>query len=65
LETDIRGIMRRTAAGNFTGAKKCWLKHPVDPEALEQYESDCIYAREKDRAVQIRKVIKYISEVNA
>ncbi len=64
LETDIRGIMRRAAAGNFTGAKKCWLKHAVDFKTLEKYETQCICAAEKGRAVEIRKVLNYISEVN-
>ncbi|NLT14825.1 MAG: NAD(P)-binding protein, partial [Clostridiales bacterium] len=32
--TDVRGIMRRVVAGNFAGARKCWLKAPVRPDVL-------------------------------
>ncbi|NLV50325.1 MAG: FAD-dependent oxidoreductase [Clostridiales bacterium] len=60
-KADIRGIMRRTAVGNFTGAKKCWLKAPADSEALERFESNCICAREGGSAVDICGVIKYLT----
>jgi prolycopene isomerase len=63
-ETDIRGIMRRAAVGNFIGAKKCWLHNLRDAQELEQYETDCICAAENKAAVEIREVVKYISEVN-
>ena len=59
-EVDIRGIMRRVAVGNFFGAKKCWLKNPVDRDSLETYEGDCIC----ETAVQIREVIAYLEEVD-
>lgn len=63
LETDIRGIMRRVAAGNFIGAKKCWLRAPVDLKTLEKCEMDCIRMAENCAAVEIREVINYIREV--
>lgn len=62
--TDVRGIMRRVVAGNFAGARKCWLKAPVRPDVLAQYENDCIYAGEEGYSVDIRKVVAYIEEVN-
>lgn len=62
-KTDVRGIMRRVAVGNFAGAKKCWLKHPVDAHALKRYESDCVCATEGGRAVEIGDVIGYLNEV--
>ncbi len=62
--TDIRGIMRRVAVGNFVGAKKCWLKDPTDSLALERYESNCICARENGSPVPIREVISYLGKVN-
>ena len=60
--TDIRGIMRRTAVGNFTGAKKCWLKSPAEPAALEQYEKRCVHALEGGKAVAIRTIIAFITD---
>lgn len=64
-EADIRGVMRRVAAGNFAGAQKCWQKHPVGEQALEQCEADCICAREGGQAVAIGEVIGYIREGRA
>ncbi len=60
--TDIRGIMRRAAVGNFVGAVKCWLKDPVDMVTLESYENNCIYALENKPAVPIREIVSYITE---
>lgn len=62
--TDIRGIMRRVAVGNFVGAKKCWLKAPVDQAKLEYYESSCICALESGNAIHIREIVSYIAEVS-
>jgi len=63
--TDIRGIMRRVAVGNWVGAKKRWIEAPVDSATLERYEANCICARENGDAVPIREVVACISEVNA
>ena len=60
--TDVRGIMRRVAVGNFVGAKKCWLKAPASPEKLAQYESNCIWAMEGEETVAIQEVISYLVE---
>jgi prolycopene isomerase len=57
-KSDIRGIMRRTAVGNFAGAKKCLLKSPADSKALQQYEENCICKIETGRAVEISKVYR-------
>ncbi|MEA4889944.1 MAG: NAD(P)/FAD-dependent oxidoreductase [Clostridiaceae bacterium] len=57
---DIRGIMRRVAAGNFAGARKRWLQRPADQAALERYEANCICRQETGNAVPIREVIAYI-----
>ncbi len=62
--TDIRGIMRRAAVGNFIGARKCWLKAPVDMAALEGFENNCIYALENETAVPIKEIVSYIAEVS-
>lgn len=62
---DVRGIMRRTAVGNFVGAKKCWLKAPSDQEKLVQFESNCIWNLEGEEAVHIQEVISYLVEVVA
>ena len=59
-EIDIRGIMRRTSVGNFIGAKKCWMKNPVDFKSLEKCELDCIRAKGDKVGVEIRAVIDYL-----
>lgn len=61
-ETDIRGIMRRVAVGNFVGALKAWDKHPVNLETLLRYESQCICNVDEGKGIQIRKVINYLEE---
>ena len=61
--TDIRGIMRRVAVGNFIGAKKCWHKAPVDEAALMRYETKCICAQEGEEPVQIREVIEFLGKL--
>lgn len=63
--TDIRGIMRHVAVGNFIGAKKCWTKSPMEPSKLEKFESRCICALEKGDAVKIRDVVAFIEEVTS
>ncbi len=61
--TDIRGIMRRVAVGNYAGAKKCWGESSAAPSELEQYEARCICAVENGDAIKIREVIGFIQEV--
>lgn len=65
ISTDVRGIMRRVAVGNFAGARKRWQLCPVDEAALAQFEANCICAREEGRAVEIRQVIAYLNEEKA
>lgn len=65
ISTDVRGIMRRVAVGNFAGARKRWQQRPVDEAALAQFEANCICAREEGRAVEIRQVIAYLNEEKA
>ena len=60
--TDIRGIMRRVAVGNFTGAGKLWKRSAAARSELAQYEARCIYVRENDNAVKIREVIAFIDD---
>ena len=62
---DVRGIMRRVAVGNFTGASKCWRKAPVNQEKLAQLESNCIWNLEGEEAVHIQDIISYLVEVKA
>jgi len=58
--TDIRGILRRMAVGNFTGARKLWQKAPAGPEMLELFESRCIRAQGVEGPVPIREIIRYL-----
>ena len=60
--TDIPGIMRRVAVGNFVGAKKRYLEHPADGRALKQFEHDCILKAEGGDPVAIRKIILWLTE---
>lgn len=60
--TDVRGMMRRVAVGNFAGARTCWLAAPADRAALERYEARCICARD-GAPVAIREVAAYVAEV--
>ncbi len=62
---DIRGIMRRVAVGNLIGAKKCWLKSPVDDMALLDYEQRCICAQEDQEPVRIREVISFLGSMDS
>lgn len=62
--TDVRGIMRRVAVGNFAGAKKCWLKAPADPTSLSSFEKNCICAFENSKPVAICEIVSYIKEVS-
>ena len=59
---DIRGILRRVAVGNFAGARKCWLRSPVDQDLLAYYEQKCIYAAAEKNVIPIRKIIFYLAE---
>lgn len=62
-QTDIRGVMRRAAVGNFAGAKKCWLAAGAEAPKLEEFEARCICAAGKDGAVKMRDVIAFIEGV--
>lgn len=63
--SDIPGIMRRVAVGNFAGAKKCWQKAPADQEKLIQFEQKCIWTREGESPVAIRDIISHLMEDQA
>lgn len=60
--TDVRGMIRRVAVGNFAGARTCWLAAPADRTALERYEARCICACD-GAPVAIREVSAYIAGV--
>ncbi len=60
--TDIPGVMRRVAVGNFVGAKKRYLEHPANERALNQFEEDCILSAEGGDSVVIRNIILWLTE---
>ena len=60
--TDVPGVMRRVAVGNFAGAKKRYSEHPADAQALKHFEKDCILKAEGRDAVAIRPVIRWLTE---
>lgn len=61
--TDVRGIMRRVAAGNFVGAKRAWLKAPVDLATLKTFEEKCICNVEEGQSIAIREVVSYLEKL--
>ena len=62
--TDVRGIMRRVAVGNFAGALKCWSNYKADQASLTNFENNCICSQENGQAVPIREIINYIDKVS-
>ena len=62
--TDVRGIMRRVAAGNFVGARRAWLKAPADLATLEDFEKNCICAVEDGESIAIKEIVSYLNEVS-
>jgi len=63
--TDIPGILRRVAVGNFAGAKKRLGEHPASAETLLQYESRCIRRLEGGTGVEIKHIIESLTEEQA
>jgi len=63
--TDIPGILRRVAVGNFAGAKKRLGEHPASAETLLQYESRCIRRLEGGTGVEIKRIIESLTEEQA
>ena len=63
--TDIPGILRRIAVGNFVGAKKLFQEQPATAETLSLYESRCIRRREGGAAVELKRVIESLMEEQA
>lgn len=63
--TDIRGIMRRIAVGNFAGAQKRWRETSTEILMLEQFEARCICSIENDQAVKIRDAVAFIEGVTS
>lgn len=61
-DRDIRGIMRRVAVGNFSGAKKIWSRNPADPETLANDESRCIRKTSEGLPVEISAVIQFLEK---
>jgi hypothetical protein len=47
------------------GAKKCWLKAPVNQQKLAQFENNCVWNLEGEDPVQIKEVVSYLIEVLA
>lgn len=64
-DTDIRGIMRRIAVGNFAGAQKRWSESSSEALMLEQFEARCICSVENGQAVKIREAIAFIEGVTS
>jgi prolycopene isomerase len=60
--TDIPGVMRRVAVGNFVGAKKRFTEHPADERTLGAFENDCIWKAEGKEPVAIRTILRWLME---
>ena len=63
--TDVPGILRRVAVGNFSGAKKRFDEHPADVETLSLYETRCIRRIEGGTAVEIKRILESLTEEQA
>lgn len=63
--TDVRGIMRRVAVGNFQGAWKRWMEAPASPSEVAEYEARCIYALEGEEPVAIARVLAFLEGLKA
>ena len=61
-EADVRGVMRRVAVGNYTGAINRWNSQPADEEQQEIFEAQCIRTLEGDEPVAIREVVSFLME---
>lgn len=61
--TDIRGIMRRIAVGNFSGAQRRWRESSVESLMLEQFEARCICSLDNGQAVKIRDAVAFLEGV--
>lgn len=59
VNTDIRGIMRRTTVGNFYGAYKKYRENPLNEDQLKSCEKNCIL---KD-SIEIEKIIKELERI--
>ncbi|MCE5188677.1 MAG: FAD-dependent oxidoreductase [Eubacteriales bacterium] len=57
---DVPGILRRVAVGNFAGAKKCCLAHPVSEDTLPACEAHCVRSLEGSPPVEISRVVRAV-----
>jgi prolycopene isomerase len=60
---DIRGVMRRVWAGNFTGAAKRWRETATAADEPGAYEKSCICVAETGVPVAVRDIVTFIDEV--
>lgn len=64
-EYDIRGIMRRVAAGNFAGARKLvgqfLSAEELNRASLAECENRCVLNESGSRPVEIQAVIEYVA----
>lgn len=63
LSIDVRGVMRRLAVGNFTGARRAAesMGAGVDAGDLAQCERNCVLNAEKGHPVEIRAVFSALA----
>ena len=60
--TDIPGVMRRVAVGNFIGARKRFGERPTNEQTLGTFENDCIWKAEGKEPVAIRTILRWLME---
>jgi len=67
INLDIRGIMRRSTVGNFTGAKKLVTKYMEETGlqklSLKNCEQRCIQNVKHGKPVQIESVVDYLLDL--
>ena len=48
------------AVGNFAGARKCWLRYPVDQNMIAEYEQKCICAVAEKDVIPLREIVFFL-----
>ena len=61
---DIRGILRRTAVGNLTGARRIIEKDPgcYQPEIIKACEEKCVLNKDPGGTLDIGAVVRYLRQ---
>lgn len=62
---DIRGIMRRVAVGNFTGAKRVAVSNQTTREQAQQFMEQCLLNNIDGHGLNIPSVLDFLNETES